>query len=122
MSIESVTTIHRIKIFDVEVNRGKSFGLERSYRYRGTIPCRVVPMDAAKIAFFKQQSQDIDHDLWFSEDPKLTEENVVVWIDADGSEIRKMRIKSIPKDAHGLGRIWKSVGYAKGVENLSLIE
>ena len=119
MSIQTMTGIHTVTVLKPQISSGVSMDLVRVWLAVRTATCRVKPVGSNSVLFFVQNSQEVDHNLWFNYDPLLTEGDMLLWT-VEGIQIT-MRVTRVPVNLHGLGRIWLAGCIAKREDNLVII-
>jgi len=116
MSIRSLCRIHTVRVLKPHPTVSRAGTLDRGYVEERTVPCRVHGISAANPVVFAQMvAAEIDHNLWFDHDPKLTEGDVLDW--EFNGVVTRMRVTKVPIDLHGLGRIWMGGAMTKRTDN-----
>lgn len=108
MSLESRTSLHAVTVLEPTETLGPQLGRSTTFAPAPTpqvLRCTVVPgfhgSSRLEYDLLRQQGALMPHTLYFSQKPDgVNESKRLQW----GNLI--LRIVSLPRDVHGLGRLW----------------
>ena len=120
MSIASRCSGHFFTIQRLRKDVGPELGTHRVYEDTAdTLEGRAVPGFPRWIGLedqLLQQQIRAPHTIYFSSDPGINETNRLIWTNGNNTI---MRVIAIPKDAHGMGRLFSVLVDAMSVDQVT---